>query len=205
MFSDYLDFARDNPNLFRQSNFYPITLDEHKLSSYSGRVGIVYDNSPYFKVVADLIDVPRSFTYARVIYPKGGTVIIPRLNREYLGVIYKFRHAIREVSGPEFPRGFNELNLHNFQNAKKELQEELGIPESAVTSVTLLGSTYIDAGLTNAEPSYVLLDITDPGIQSLGHEGITKVSWVRQSDLESMELKDNLTISALYLLKRSGM
>ena len=84
--TQYLQLAAQRPELFRPSEQIPLCLDENTLRSFSNStgapLGVVYDNSPYYLVVADLC--VRSdgalYPYARVIYPyrdSSGVVVIP--------------------------------------------------------------------------------------------------------------------------------
>ena len=71
----YLQLADQRPELFRPSEQIPLCLDEEILRGYTastGRpVGVVYDNLPYYLVLADLCvrESGELYTYARVIYP----------------------------------------------------------------------------------------------------------------------------------------
>ena len=81
--TQYLELARRRPELFVPSEHFPLFLDEITLRRYAaatGRpVGVVYDNTPYYLVLADLcLDAGGPYTYARVIYPhhSSGAVVI---------------------------------------------------------------------------------------------------------------------------------
>ena len=80
----YFNLISQRPELFTPSQHVPLCLDEATVRAYAastGRpVGVVYDNSPYYLVLADLCVKPdgQLYTYARVIYPhhSSGAVVI---------------------------------------------------------------------------------------------------------------------------------
>lgn len=109
----YFAVAARRPDLFAPSELLPLKLDRRAMLAFgeeTGRpVGLVFDNREYYQVVADLIDAPKPFAYARVLYPdaKGnGTVIVPRLLRPegepLFGLLHLFRHTIRRMAGAEW-------------------------------------------------------------------------------------------------------
>lgn len=131
--TQYFQLAARRPELFAPSDQIPLCMDEETLRGYSastGRpVGVVYDNSPYYFVLADLCirENGELYTYARVVYPhkSNGVVVIPCRNGRF-GLLSIFRHPPRMESGGEFPRGFGE-DLTPAENGAKELWEELGV------------------------------------------------------------------------------
>ena len=131
--TQYFHLAARRPELFAPSDQIPLCMDEETLRHYSastGRpVGVVYDNLPYYLVLADLCvrESGEFYTYARVVYPhkSNGVVVIPCRNGRF-GLLSIFRHPPRVESGGEFPRGFGE-DLTPAENGAKELWEELGV------------------------------------------------------------------------------
>ena len=83
--TQYFQLAARRPELFAPSDQIPLCMDEETLRNYSAStgkpVGVVYDNSPYYFVLADLCirENGELYTYARVVYPhkSNGVVVIP--------------------------------------------------------------------------------------------------------------------------------
>lgn len=214
----YFVLAARRPDLFINTPQIPLCMDRREMLRFIEKtgqpLGLVFDNGKFYKVVADLIAAPQPYRYARVIYPdaKGnGTVIIPRLKREgqepLFGILHLFRHAIRAVSGGEFPRGFQKPGISPEQNAAEELQEEFNISREQLSSLTLLGSTQADTGLCSGQAQIYLADITYPlPVAKIGFEGIIQSEWIPQSELlarlRARKILDGFTQSAVlfYLL-----
>ncbi|MBR4880467.1 MAG: hypothetical protein IKU19_00950 [Clostridia bacterium] len=187
-----------------------------KFESESGReLGVVYDNSPFWYVVVDLIDSPKPFAYGRVIYcaESNGTVVLPCLDNgdgePLFGLLDIFRHSKREGC-IEFPRGFMASKFISCaDNALKELSEEFGADISSVTEITHLGKLYADTGLTPGHTDIFLVKIrgTVP-VASVGHEGIKRGFWISENDLSDKikngEITDSFTVGAFmyYLLNK---
>ena len=213
----YLELARRRPELFAPDPRLPLCMDRGKMLDFTDRaVGLVFDNLPFYQVVCDLIDAPRPYGYARVIYPDtrcSGTVIVPRLLREgrepLFGIVHIFRHAIRSMSGGEFPRGFQEPDITPEENAAKELWEEFNVPPSQLTKLTLLGETRPDTGLSASRVKIYLADITGPQPEArVGHEEITGEEWLTETELtrrlEAGEILDGMTQTAMLFYRLKG-
>lgn len=196
----YLEMVQARPELFVQSEAIPLVLDEAEIRSFeavSGKpMGVVYDNSPYYAVLADLCKGKRGyFSYARVVScnPKSaGTVAIPYCRGRF-GLISIFRHAPRRKMF-EFPRGYAEVpGLTLEQNMRKELSEELGISSDAC-SIIPVGHVIADTGLVSA-PARVFLAEFDSLPQSVlsGEEGITRFQWFPEAQILEMIANDVIT------------
>ena len=215
----YFALMERRPDLFTPSDKVPICSDRHAMLRFieeTGRqVGLVFDKGKFYQVVADLIDGPHPFAYARVLYPdsKGnGTVIIPRLitnpDAPLFGILHIFRHSIRKMSGGEFPRGFQEPDITPEENALKELSEEFGITKDQLTGLRLLGHSRADTGLTSGQVQVYLADIAGVPCDAVtNHEGILRSEWLSESELEHRmakgELIDGMSQTAFLLYKLS--
>lgn len=202
----YMHLLRQRPELFAQSPHIPLCLDEETLRAFaasSGKpVGVVYDNSPYYLVLADLCvgTGGHLYTYARVIYPhsdSNGVVVIPRMGDRF-GLLSIFRHPPRAESGGEFPRGFAE-DLTPAENAAKELREEIGAqvtPESLV----YLGDIQSDTGLSAGRVQVFLAQVESAAVPGDNGEGIHGLHWLTEDQLReqisSGALTDGLTLAA---------
>jgi ADP-ribose pyrophosphatase len=203
----YFALAAQRPELFAPSESVPLVMDEGRMRDFARTaeksMGLVYDNRPYYMVLADLCGREgREFSYARVVYPQPGTngaVAIPRRG-ETFGLLRLFRHAPR-AEGLEFPRGFAEQGLSPEENIRKELREEMG---AQVTAVTYLGSVQADTGLS-AGCAQVFLAETAEAAAAVGHEGIRELLWLTKEELRQKisagEITDGFTLSALTLLQ----
>ncbi len=202
----YMYLMRQRPELFVQSTHIPLCLEEKTLRAFaacSGKpVGVVYDNSPYYMVLADLCvgASGRLYTYARVVYPhsdSNGVVVIPRMGERF-GLLSIFRHPPRAESGGEFPRGFAE-NLTPAENAIKELWEEIGArvpPESLV----YLGDIQSDTGLSAGRVQVFLARVEMATVPTDNGEGIHGLHWLTEDELRARisdgTLTDGLTLAA---------
>lgn len=206
----YFALAEQRPDLFTPDDLLemdPEAMREFSLAS--GRpMGLVYDNRPYYMVLADLCRNGRGqpFSYARVVYPQPGTngaVAIPRRGERY-GLLRLFRHAPR-AECLEFPRGFAEKGLTPEENICKELREEMG---AEVRKVRYLGNIRADTGLSGGCAQAFLAEVEEAGAQ-VGHEGIRDLLWLTEEELREKiaagEITDGFTLSALTLLRCAGL
>ena len=203
----YLSLAEERPDLFTPSRQIPLILDEARLRAFSAEtgkpLGLVYDNRPYFMVLADLCrGGGRDYVYARVAYPQAGTngaVAIPCQAGKF-GLLRIFRHAPR-TECLEFPRGFAEPGLTPEENIRKELSEELG---ARVNQVQRLGRVRADTGLSAGCAQVFLAQVEDAAPQT-GHEGIRDLVWLTGEELRAQiaagAVTDGFTLSALTLLR----
>lgn len=202
--TQYLQLAAQRPELFRPSEQIPLCLDENTLRSFSSStgapLGIVYDNSPYYLVVADLC--VRSdgalYPYARVIYPyrdSNGVVVIPCRDGRF-GLLSIFRHPPRKESGGEFPRGFAE-DLSPAENGVKELQEELGVQLSP-DQLEYLGEIQPDSGLSAGTVQVFCAHIGETSIPADNGEGIHGIRWVTPQEM-AQEIADGTITDGITL------
>ncbi len=176
-------------------------------------IGVLVDD-PYFLVIRDLVEFPGGFRsgYIRFINRKSleggtGSVIIP----VYQGQIClqrHFRHALRDWMW-EIPRGFGEIGLSGFENAKKELREELGLVPSRLIP---LGSGSPDFGASDDNAQFFLAEIEEvtENIPTEGyHEGISDRILVSVEEFERMivkgEMQDSFSILAYTMAKIKGL
>ena len=225
----YFGLIEKRPDLFADlDGKYPISdsrremlLFEEEHKDKTGRnykTGLIFDNSPFYYVVSDLITGASPYTYSRVIYPEktGGTVIIPLFTfnngEEKFLLLENMRHPTRQKS-LEFPRGFQDKGLTEDENALKELSEELsgkpGFKDSYVSKIVKLGQAFPDSGLTSSEVSFMLAEmkkeITSVNTSEEGIKGFVMLSSKELSEkIKNGEIKDGLTQNAffMYLLNK---
>lgn len=205
--SAYFQLTKKRPELFAVSGHIPLVLDENKMRTFSEKsgkaMGVVYDNSPFYIVLADLCSRKEElYSYARVIYcnpDSSGCIAVPRCGPNY-GLLRIFRHTSRSWS-LEFPRGFAEdPALTAEENIRKELSEELGISGEKCT-LLFLGNVRTDSGLSNGTAQVFLTDIDESAhIVPADEEGIAGVLWISEMELKKMiragEITDSLTLAA---------
>lgn len=205
--SAYFELAAQRPELFAQSETVPLVLDEARMRAFSARsgkpMGLVYDNRPYYMVLADLCMAgEKEFSYARVVYPQAGTngsVAIPRKDGKF-GLLRIYRHPPR-MECLEFPRGYGEPDLTPAENVRKELREEMG---AVASEVTYLGSVRADTGLSAGCVQIYLAEIEADAVR-VGHEGIKALIWLSEDDfcraVAEGEIMDGITLSAFALCR----
>ncbi len=203
----YFQLVSQRPDLFTNSPEMELILDETQMRNFAQEtgksMGIVYDNSPYYLVLADLCrDQNGLFSYARVAYcnpQSNGAVAIPYCNGN-LGLLTIFRHGPRTQMF-EFPRGFSERpKLTPQENILRELSEELGLAKEECT-VTFLGDIRADSGLCSGKVQIFLARITPlANILPGKEEGILGFSWVSEKQFREMIeeglIEDAYTIAA---------
>lgn len=203
----YFKLAAQRPDLFAPSDRIPLVLDADRMRAFSARtgkaMGLVYDNRPYFMVLADLCGrEEKEFSYARVVYPQAGSngsVALP-MRGDMFCLLRIFRHAPRKEF-LEFPRGFAEKDLTPEENIKKELSEELG---AQVADVRFLGNVRADTGLSAGQAQVFLAELTNVSAPSV-EEGIRGYVWLSEKEMEEKiaagEIEDGFTLSAWALYK----
>lgn len=202
--TQYLQLAAQRPELFRPSEQIPLCLDENTLRNFSSStgapLGVVYDNSPYYLVVADLCVRSNGvlYPYARVIYPyrdSNGVVVIPCRDGRF-GLLSIFRHPPRKESGGEFPRGFAE-DLSPAENGVKELREELGVQLSP-DQLEYLGEIQPDSGLSAGTVQVFCAHISETAIPADNGEGIHGIRWVTPQEM-AQEVADGTITDGITL------
>ena len=211
--TQYFQLAALRPELFAPSDQIPLCMDEETLRNYSAStgkpVGVVYDNSPYYFVLADLCirENGELYTYARVVYPhkSNGVVVIPCRNGRF-GLLSIFRHPPRMESGGEFPRGFGE-DLTPAENGAKELWEELGV-RIAPEELEFLGEIQTDTGISAGKVQIFCAQVGEVDIPADNGEGIHGLRWVTPEEMAQQvadgTITDGITLGAYlqYLCRK---
>ena len=89
--STYFQLVQERPELFEQSALIPLILDENEMRAFSDTsgktMGLVYDNSPFYLVLADLCSGKNGlYSYGRVVYcnsKSSGCVAVPRCGGKF--------------------------------------------------------------------------------------------------------------------------
>ncbi|MBL9157714.1 MAG: NUDIX hydrolase [Verrucomicrobiales bacterium] len=169
--------------------------------------GVLYEDK-YILLLRDKVRFPEGSIggYLRILNQsdlkgRSGSVIVPVVG-DSMVFIRTFRHAIREWSW-ELPRGFHEEGLSEEQNARKELQEELG---GEVIEIARIGEINANTGLlagTIGVYRALIREGSLPGVPEDRHESIRGWELVDESRisrfLSEKKVVCGITLAALFL------
>lgn len=155
-------------------------------------IGVLAEDQ-WFYILRDMVEFPdgRVGGYVRWINRKsqeggGYNVILMCTQGDKVLLIRKFRHEERNWSW-EFPRGFGEPGLSAEENARTELQEEIGVSDVKLTCLTKVkdgkGGTAVFLVEVPKEQK-ITLDSS---------EGLAKYKWVKMSKLKEIVKKGQLS------------
>lgn len=208
----YFQLVQERPELFAPSRLVPLCLDEAAMCTFAqqtGRaMGMVYDNSPHWWVLADLcLGKNGPYSYGRVVYcdpaSNGCAALIRRGGTGEFGLLTVFRHGCRALS-LEIPRGFRETQDRTArENVLREVTEELGV-SPASCRVTPLGSVRADAGLSAGLVQVFLAELDrKASIRPQKEEGLRAFRWYTEDALRQAirtgQITDGFTLSACAL------
>lgn len=170
------------------------------ITKKSGKV--VYEN-PWIKIHEDSVTLangkPGIYGY---LESKNGVSIVPINTEGKVCMIRGFRYPAQSW-GWEVPAGGGE-NQDPEVAARRELEEETGLLAGTMEP---LGQTIICNGLmSERQQNFVAQDLRDEGHQNLEGEAISDVQFFSFDEIDAMidsgEVNDNQTITALYLAQR---
>lgn len=155
-------------------------------------IGVLSEDQ-WFYVVRDMVEFPGGKVggYIRWINRKsseggGWNSVMMCTQEDKVLMIRKFHHEDRNWSW-EFPRGFGEPGLSAEKNARKELQEEVGV---SIAKLTCLTKVKEGKGGT----AVFLVEIPKGQKITLEtQEGIAKYRWVKMAKLEQLVKKGQLS------------
>jgi ADP-ribose pyrophosphatase len=219
----YLSLMQERPEMFRnagEKGEIKIITDEQRILTEQKKLRAKFEkegNPPnwidigvlaedqWFYVLRDMVEFPDGKVggYIRWINRKseeggGFNVVLMCMQDERVLMIRKFRHEERNWSW-EFPRGFGEPDFSAEENAMAELEQEIGVTNAKLTSLTNVkegkGGTAV-----------FLVEIPkDQKITLETHEGIAKYRWVKMAELEQIvkngQLSDWFSLWAYSLAK----
>jgi ADP-ribose pyrophosphatase len=162
-----------------------------------GDTGIVYED-PYMLVARDAVRRPDGSlgTYVRMIPASGsaGAAILPLIDNQIV-LLRHSRHATR-ASHLEIPRGFGERNVSAPDQARRELQEEIGAQAEELIG---LGPFHSNTGAASDRTELFAAVIKEFG-EPQESEGITEIEVyapLRVAELIlSSDITDSFTIAA---------
>lgn len=221
----YLKLARQRPAMFANppGQIFTILLDRDEIREAEetvGRrleakgapaewasVGVAYRDQ-YLTILRDAVRFPDGSlgTYIRMVdWGEGapGVIVLP-VYQGQVALVRHFRHATRQWH-LELPRGFGEKGHTNEENARRELEEEIG---AEVTRLVSLGSSYPDAGASSEFDVFYYAEIasyTQPDAQ----EAIAEIVLVSPREFERMmrddQITDGFTLMAYARAKLHGL
>lgn len=225
MLDAYLAFARSRPDLFTNppGAIIRILLDPAEIQQVEAdvvtrlrsrglpeewaRVGIVYRDQ-YMTLLRDAVQFPDGSlgTYIRFVdWGDGvpGVIVLPNY-RGNVVLERHFRHATRTWH-LELPRGFGAPGLSPEENARRELEEEIG---AVVARLESLGMVYPDAGASTENDALFYAEIESYTVPE-EHEAISELLLVTVDEFERKmrdgEITDGFTLMAYARAKLQNL
>lgn len=220
---DYFAFAKAHPALFVNppGAGFTILLDEAEIRKAESQmaqwleakglptdwaqVGIVYRDQ-YRMVLRDAVRFPNGLlgTYVRIVRDGAPGVIILPIYQGKVLLIRHFRHATRTWH-IEVPRGFGKMGLSSEENARRELEEEIG---ATIARLVSLGRVYPDTGALSEYNDFYYAEVESYG-EIEADEAIVELLPTALSEFERMirenEMTDGFTLTAYALAKAQGL
>ncbi|TDC68076.1 NUDIX hydrolase [Actinomadura sp. GC306] len=143
--------------------------------------------------------------YLRTLHPQGhaGAAVLAVCEGGVV-LVRHFRHATRKWHW-EIPRGFARPDETPEQTARRELEEEIGVP---ARSLEFLGDFYADTGVAGSKAGLFWADVDRPRA-SHPEEGIDRIELVAPDRIDRMlgrgEITDSFTLAALLHVKQRGL
>jgi len=207
----YLKLIEERPDMFRntgETGEIKIITDEKRILAEQKKIRArlkkegkpsnwidigVLSEDQWFYTLRDMVEFPGGKTggYIRWVNrmsEEGGAYNVVLMSKQYDRVlmIRRFRHEERNWSW-EFPRGFGEVGLSAEKNARKELQEEIGVSNAKLTCLTK-----VKEGKSGT--AVFLVEIPKGQKITLEtQEGIAKYRWVKMAKLVQLVKKGQLS------------
>lgn len=194
---------KDDTEIINWQNEQKIDLANESNNLEWADIGIVLDD-PRILILRDLVQFPSGHRsgyiriYNRAYLEEGaaGVVVLPERDGKLL-LMYNFRHATRAWHW-EVPRGFGEPGVKAEDQAKAELEEEIGVNPAEIELVDL-GILYNNTGLEGNSINLFLGRVVSSGIVNQ-EIGVKELRWVTTEKFEQMivagEITDGFTIAA---------
>ena len=208
----YIKFKKNNidKGYFEHLASYPIAdMEDDKTKKellkleeiYQYNFGIPYESKYNTLVVDPVSGNENPFSYERILPTGGrGVVVVAKYNDKFV-LLQQARHAIRDIQIC-FPRGFNEDDLEPFENAIKEIKEEIN--PSYIGKPIFLGNISADSGLIGSKACAYYVNVKCDNIFQPS-EGITNIVYKTEEEMDNMirnkEIDDGFTLSAYMLYK----
>lgn len=204
--AEYNTFREEHPEFFinRPGTAFEIVFDP-ELQEAAG-AGLIYKDR-YVIFLRDAVRFRNGFIggYVRFIPSAGhgGAAVLPVIG-DKLVLIQHERHATRGKHW-EIPRGFADRGETPEATARREIAEEIAVPEPEVLGI---GSVHPDTGASN-----VLTRLYLARISGVGHvetdEGIDRTRLVSLTEFDEMlcaeQVTDSFTLAAVLQARTRGL
>jgi ADP-ribose pyrophosphatase len=182
-------------------------LADYHLPAEWGATGVVYVD-PFLMILRDAVRTPAGLgTYIRAINAgnAAGVVILPRY-RDDIVLIRHFRHSTRDWH-LEIPRGFGTIGSGAADDARRELEEEIGVP---ATRLEPLGVVYPDTGASGTPVELFYAEVeAEPWLGNDKVETIDAIRLVSPAELATLiadgTITDGFTIAAFARATLRGL
>ncbi len=167
------------------------------------RVGIAYKDQ-YARILRDAVRFPGGFlgTYIRFVGEEDdppGVIVLPFYQEQVL-LIRHFRHATRTWH-IEIPRGFGKKGFSSDENARREVEEEIG---ATISRLVPLGPMYPDAAASTECDALFFAEVASYG-QGEEEEAITEILPTSVAMIRENEITDGFTLAAYARAKAQGL
>ena len=134
---------------------------------------------------------------------QGGAAVLPVIDTKILLLRHE-RHATRDKHW-EIPRGFAAGGETPVETARREIVEEIGIPEPEIIDI---GSVHPDPGASNVHKRLYFARLTGVGNVET-NEGIGELITVTVDEFDAMlradEITDSFTLAAVLQARVRGL
>ena len=132
-----------------------------------------------------------------------GVVVLPTFNGKIM-LLHQYRHPTRKWHY-EAPRGYGEKDTPAKENARKEIEEEIG---GKVSNLVDLGEYYSNTGFEGNVVTLFFGELNSVGRPN-ENEGIESLVWLSANDLEKWiangKINDGFTIATYTRAKLKGL
>jgi ADP-ribose pyrophosphatase len=207
--NSYLDTLPNHLAYLGSAEKGEITIDRSRANDVG--FGVLYEDK-YIRLVKDPVVFPNESMggYVRILNSTesnhtGGAVIIPIIG-EQVAFVRVFRHATRSWE-IELPRGFQDPHISESENARKEIQEELGVD---VLVLSRIGIIKPNTGLLSSTIAvFVATLANDPEIDAVDSIEIHSRVLVPRNDIDDFmrttPVTCSISLSALCLARLHGV
>jgi len=202
----YNEFQQAHPEFFinQPDTAFEILFDP-KLQNAAG-AGLIYKDT-YIVLLRDAVRFRDGsvWPYIRLLSAagEGGAAVLPVIDTRILLLRHE-RHATRDKHW-EIPRGFAARGEAPEETARREIVEEIGIPEPEIIDI---GSVHPDTGASNVHTRLYLARLTGVGRLET-NEGIDELIAVTLDEFDAMlradQITDSFTLAAVLQARVRGL
>jgi ADP-ribose pyrophosphatase len=173
----------DDAEIRRAQQLVELRRRSEGMSTRDLRVGLLADDDYIGHIVRDaVLFADGTYGLYNRVMASGGIVVLPILG-ESIALIRIFRHAPRRWL-LEAPQGFLPIGANPEVETRRELEEELGAPTVALTS---LGTLYTSTAMTSEQLKMFAAHIASVGAPQRS-EGIESIRIIPKSEIDRLLL-----------------